>query len=78
MSKPIRRAGAPPLPAALLLLLAAAPLRAQPATLSVDASEAPKKILHAHLVIPAAPGPLRERRHQHRSYSAGHEDEPAS
>jgi predicted metalloprotease with PDZ domain len=30
----------------------------QPITLSVDATEAPRKILHAHLVIPAASGPL--------------------
>jgi predicted metalloprotease with PDZ domain len=30
-----------------------------PITLSVDATEAPRKIFHAHLVIPAAPGPLR-------------------
>ena len=43
----------------LLLLLLSASLFAQSAIeLSVDASSAPKKMLHAHLVIPAAPGPL--------------------
>lgn len=35
---------------------AAAPSR--PIELSVDASEAPRRLLHARLVIPAAPGPL--------------------
>jgi predicted metalloprotease with PDZ domain len=30
----------------------------RPMEIHVDASEAPRKILHAHLVIPAAPGPL--------------------
>jgi hypothetical protein len=44
--------------------LAAAPLRAadpapsRPLEISVDATEAPRKLLHARLVIPAAPGPL--------------------
>ena len=38
------------------LVLRASPSRA--ITLSVDASEAPRKIFHARLVVPAAPGPL--------------------
>jgi predicted metalloprotease with PDZ domain len=37
-------------------LEAAQPLR--PIELSLDATEAPRKLLHARLVIPAAPGPL--------------------
>jgi predicted metalloprotease with PDZ domain len=43
-----------------LAAVAAAPLRAgaRPIELSVDATEAPRKLLHARLVIPAAPGPL--------------------
>jgi predicted metalloprotease with PDZ domain len=42
------------------LLLAVAPLAAQapPAILTVDATEAPQRIFHAHLTLPAAPGPL--------------------
>src|SRR5712692_3097367 len=32
--------------------------QASPVTLNVDAREAPRRILHARLVIPAAPGPL--------------------
>lgn len=32
--------------------------RSQPMTLAVDATEAPRKIFHAKLVIPAKPGPL--------------------
>lgn len=55
-------AGAPPacagettsVPAALASTRAANP----PITLAVDAREAPRKLLHARLVIPAAPGPL--------------------
>src|SRR6516162_10532235 len=53
-----------PLPRPLMCLflaaVAAAPLRAgaRPIELSVDATEAPRKLLHARLVIPAAPGPL--------------------
>jgi predicted metalloprotease with PDZ domain len=44
---------------AVAALALAVPLAAQtPARLAVDASEAPRKILHAHLVLPAAPGPL--------------------
>ena len=40
--------------------LSGAPALAQttPITLNVDASDAPRKILHARLVIPAKPGPL--------------------
>jgi hypothetical protein len=30
----------------------------RPIELSLDATEAPRKLLHARLVIPAAPGPL--------------------
>jgi len=45
-----------------LVFFAAATLRAAepagPIRLDVDAREAPRKILHARLVIPAAPGPL--------------------
>jgi len=44
-----------------LVLVAAPGLRAQPPrpiALEVDAREAPKKIFHARLTIPAAPGPL--------------------
>src|SRR3954447_23062573 len=33
-------------------------MRARRRALSVDASEAPRKLLHARLVIPAVPGPL--------------------
>src|SRR6266852_6116772 len=44
------------------LLLAAPALHAQappgPIRLTVDATEAPRQILHAHLVIPAKSGPL--------------------
>src|SRR2546421_4246490 len=36
----------------------AEPARSRPIELSVDATEAPRKLLHAQLVIPAAPGPL--------------------
>src|SRR6266851_990204 len=44
---------------ALLLLAAAAPLRAQaPMTLDVDATQVTKKILRARLTIPAKPGRL--------------------
>ncbi len=40
-------------------LLAAAPLHAQaPITLDLDATDAPKKLLHARLTIPAKPGKL--------------------
>jgi predicted metalloprotease with PDZ domain len=48
-------------PAVSFLLLSAASLRAadnRPVTLEVDAREAPRKIFHAKLTIPAAPGPL--------------------
>ena len=51
--------------AATLLLLALCPVRASslaaaapPITIAVDASEAPRKIFHARLVVPARPGPL--------------------
>jgi predicted metalloprotease with PDZ domain len=55
MNRPARRL----LLACFLLAVAAVPVRAQaPIVLEVDASEAPKKILHAHLTIPAKPGQL--------------------
>jgi predicted metalloprotease with PDZ domain len=44
-----------------LLLIAASASGAEPGRpieLTVDASEAPRKLVHSHLVIPAAPGPL--------------------
>ena len=40
------------------LLLSAAASLAAPITLRVDATEAPRKIYHAELTIPASPGPL--------------------
>src|SRR5436189_786947 len=40
------------------LLLLAVSLSAAPITIRVDASEAPAHVLHAHLNIPASPGPL--------------------
>jgi predicted metalloprotease with PDZ domain len=40
------------------LLLVAASLFAAPITIRVDASEAPSHLLHAHMSIPASPGPL--------------------
>src|SRR2546427_8717915 len=40
----------------LALLIFAAP--APHVTISLDATEAPRKIFHAHLTIPASPGPL--------------------
>ncbi len=43
---------------ALAAVCPAAAAAASPITLSVDATEAPRKIFHAHLVIPAAPGAL--------------------
>ncbi len=48
-------------PAVSFLLLSAASLRAadnRPVMLEVDAREAPRRIFHAKLTIPAAPGPL--------------------
>ena len=41
-----------------LLVVVAASLSAQPIRISVDATEAPHKKLHAHLVIPVKAGPL--------------------
>src|SRR5437016_7444455 len=41
-----------------LILNAAMGFAQQPITLSVDATEAPRKIYHAELNIPATPGPL--------------------
>ena len=40
------------------LLLAAFSLVAAPISIRVDATEAPSHLLHAHLTIPASPGPL--------------------
>src|SRR5438552_13547960 len=36
----------------------AEPAQSRPIELSVDATEAPRRLLHARLVIPATPGPL--------------------
>ncbi len=44
--------------AALFLLPLMATAAGRPIVLTVDATEAPRKLLHARLVIPAAPGPL--------------------
>jgi predicted metalloprotease with PDZ domain len=44
--------------AALWVVLLAAPMFAQPISLRVDATDAPRQILHARLRIPATPGPL--------------------
>jgi predicted metalloprotease with PDZ domain len=53
--QPIRRA----LFAAILLALGlAAAAAAQTATVDLDARQAPRHVLHAHLVLPAQPGPL--------------------
>lgn len=43
---------------AVILCLFAISLSAAPITIRVDASEAPAHVLHAHLTIPASPGPL--------------------
>src|ERR1051326_6805611 len=43
---------------ALLYVLLAAPAFAEQATLSLDAREAPRKILHVAETIPVKPGPL--------------------
>src|SRR5207247_10216660 len=40
------------------IFISAVPAFAAPMTLRVDATEAPRKIYHAELNIPAAPGPL--------------------
>ena len=42
----------------VVLCLFAASLLAAPITIRVDATEAPMHVLHAHLMIPASPGPL--------------------
>ena len=48
--------------AALILILTVAPLLAQkpaePARVDVDATDAPRRLIHVHLTMPAAPGPL--------------------
>src|SRR5512142_2514983 len=43
---------------AVLLLLVTAAQAAQPIRVTVDATDAPRDVLHTHLAIPAAPGPL--------------------
>ncbi len=48
----------PVVPACALLLIASASAQNRPITLNVDATDAPRKILHARLRIPAQPGPL--------------------
>jgi predicted metalloprotease with PDZ domain len=42
----------------LVLLMAASPAHAEVARLDVDLRDAPRRLLHAHLVLPAKPGPL--------------------
>src|SRR2546426_5682464 len=42
----------------LVIVLLAAPAFAVPITLRLDATEAPRRIYHAELVIPASPGPF--------------------
>ena len=42
----------------IVLLIAATSLSAAPIALRVDATDAPSHVLHAHLTIPAPPGPL--------------------
>src|SRR5439155_2109047 len=54
MHSPAQRYGLLP----LLALLIAASAHAEPITLSLDARDAPRKLLHARLVIPVTPGPL--------------------
>src|SRR5258708_16879341 len=49
--------------AALILLLAVVPAPAQttpqePARLEVDATDAPRRLIHVRLTLPATPGPL--------------------
>lgn len=56
--KPVRRSALLPFFLVLLAALGAARLAAQTATLAVDATEAPRRIFHAHLVLPASPGQL--------------------
>ncbi len=46
-------------PAALPAEARAQPAKAPPITLALDATDAPRKILHAKLTIPAQPGPLK-------------------
>ncbi|HEV8580410.1 MAG TPA: M61 family peptidase [Thermoanaerobaculia bacterium] len=48
----------PALCAAILLALNLGAAAAQPITVELDAREAPRHVLHAHLVLPAQPGPL--------------------
>src|ERR1051325_3245474 len=43
---------------ALMMCTRAGIAQSQPATVSVDATEAARKIFHAHLVIPAKPGQM--------------------
>lgn len=43
----------------LLLLAATLTLNAQTIRVAVDATDAPRKIFHSHLTIPATPGPMR-------------------
>src|SRR5689334_9152024 len=42
----------------LLILLVAASVQAAPIVLHVDATGAPSDVFHAHLTIPATPGPM--------------------
>ena len=61
MTPKAHRLAVPTLAAVLSLAAASAALPQpadQPIALAVDATEAPRRILHARLTIPAAPGPL--------------------
>ena len=44
---------------ALLILLFAISLHAQPIRVAVDATDAGQKLLHSHMTIPATPGPMK-------------------
>jgi predicted metalloprotease with PDZ domain len=62
MIRPLSKTAFLPISLVVLIFTAAAPLRAQtppgPIRLEVDSSQAPQKILHAHLQMPVRPGPL--------------------
>src|SRR5271170_3378315 len=62
MIRLLRKIAFRPISFVMLTFAVAAPLRAQtppgPIRLEVDSSQAPQKILHAHLQMPVKPGPL--------------------
>jgi hypothetical protein len=43
----------------LIIVFLALSLQAQTIRVAIDATDAPRKIFHSHLTIPAAPGPMR-------------------